>query len=93
MRTRIISAFPGTGKSYYHSNHKDTTLDSDSSLFSWIYVDGIKQRNRSNKSMQNYATSANCVFLNSCFLDEHCSAKNCNLPSLYFDDCSPTAPE
>lgn len=34
MRTRIISAFPGTGKSYYHKNNSDTTLDSDSSLFS-----------------------------------------------------------
>lgn len=45
MRTRIISAFPGTGKTFYHLNHKDTTLDSDSSLFSWVYVNGIKQRN------------------------------------------------
>ena len=41
MRTRIISAFPGTGKSFYHSYNKETTLDSDSSLFSWIYVDGL----------------------------------------------------
>ena len=45
MRTKLISAFPGTGKSYYHANHKDTTLDSDSSMFSWVIVDGIKQRN------------------------------------------------
>jgi hypothetical protein len=40
-RTRIISAFPGTGK---HTIIK-TTLDSDSSLFSWITIDGEKVRN------------------------------------------------
>ena len=37
MKTKIISAFPGTGKSYYHKNHPNTTLDSDSSQFSWLY--------------------------------------------------------
>ena len=45
MRTRIISAFPGTGKSVYHKNHPTTTLDSDSSNFSWVEVDGVKLRN------------------------------------------------
>ena len=35
MRTRIISAFPGTGKSYYHKSNVKNSLDSDSSLFSW----------------------------------------------------------
>ena len=35
MRTRIISAFPGVGKSYTHKLHPDTTLDSDSTKFSW----------------------------------------------------------
>ena len=39
MRTKIISAFPGTGKSYFHRNNKTTTLDSDSSKFSWIIAD------------------------------------------------------
>ena len=34
MITKIISAFPGTGKSHYHNAHPDTTLDSDSSMFS-----------------------------------------------------------
>ena len=35
--TRIISAFPGTGKTYFHT-HKGplATADSDSSHFSWI---------------------------------------------------------
>ena len=36
MRTRIISAFPGTGKTYYHKMNPETTLDSDSSNFSWL---------------------------------------------------------
>jgi len=45
METKIISAFPGTGKSYYHRNNPETTLDSDSSLFSWVTVDGQKVRN------------------------------------------------
>jgi len=46
MRTKIISAFPGTGKSVYHSKHKATTLDSDSSEFSWLIdANGNKLRN------------------------------------------------
>ena len=46
MRTKIISAFPGTGKSVYHQKHKETTLDSDSSNFSWIIDEnGNKVRN------------------------------------------------
>lgn len=46
MRTKIISAFPGTGKSVYHQKHKETTLDSDSSNFSWIINEnGDKVRN------------------------------------------------
>ena len=36
MSTKIISAFPGCGKTYFHNNNKNTTLDSDSSHFSWI---------------------------------------------------------
>lgn len=45
MRTRIISAFPGVGKTHYHKQHTDITLDSDSSNFSWVVVDGKKVRN------------------------------------------------
>jgi len=33
MRTRIISAFLGTGKTYYHKKYPDTTLDVDISIF------------------------------------------------------------
>lgn len=36
MRTRIISAFPGTGKTYYYNKYPEKCLDSDSSLFSWV---------------------------------------------------------
>jgi len=45
MRTRIISAFPGTGKTEFFKQHPTTTLDSDSSLFSWVTIDGTKVRN------------------------------------------------
>lgn len=54
MKTKIISAFPGTGKSYYHKNHPKITLDSDSSLFSWIYdTDGDKVLDVNNKPIRN----------------------------------------
>lgn len=54
MKTKIISAFPGTGKSFYHKNHPETTLDSDSSLFSWIYdTDGDKVLDVNNKPIRN----------------------------------------
>mgnify|MGYP000294488544 CR=1 FL=1 len=33
--TRIISAFPATGKSFYFKHTGLEVLDSDSSLFSW----------------------------------------------------------
>ena len=45
MRTRIISGFPGIGKSFYFETHKETTLDSDSSSFSWTLEEGKKVRN------------------------------------------------
>ena len=42
MKTKVISAFPGTGKSWAFNNLKDeyTMLDSDSSNFSWIGEEG-----------------------------------------------------
>lgn len=45
MRTKIISAFPGVGKTYYHKKYPDISLDSDSSNFSWMIKDGKKIRN------------------------------------------------
>lgn len=42
----IISGFPAVGKSYMFNNLKGKKVaDSDSSLFSWKYVDGEKVRN------------------------------------------------
>jgi len=38
MRTKIIAAFPGVGKTHYHKLHPETTLDSDSSQFSWLHL-------------------------------------------------------
>lgn len=46
VKTKVVSAFPGTGKSTFHNENKETTLDSDSSNFSWIIDDtGEKVRN------------------------------------------------
>ena len=45
MRTMIISAFPGTGKTEFFKKNKGRVLDSDSSEFSWIEKDGEKVRN------------------------------------------------
>lgn len=45
MKTKIISAFPGTGKSHFHRNNPTISIDSDSSLFSWIYINNEKVRN------------------------------------------------
>jgi len=53
MRTKIISAFPGTGKSIYHSKHKETTLDSDSSNFSWV-IDDESNKIRNPNFPKNY---------------------------------------
>jgi hypothetical protein len=55
MRTKVISAFPGTGKSVYHNKHKETTLDSDSSLFSWTKDEsGNNTKVRNPEFPQNY---------------------------------------
>lgn len=44
--TRVISAFPATGKSYFTKNTSLKVLDSDSSNFSWVInEDGTKVRN------------------------------------------------
>lgn len=46
MRTKIISAFPGCGKTYFFNQNKEICLDSDSSNFSWSYSpSGLKERN------------------------------------------------
>lgn len=55
MRTRIISAFPGTGKSYFYNENKETTIDSDSSKFSWVKDEqGNNTKERNPNFPQNY---------------------------------------
>lgn len=44
-RTKIISAFPGVGKTTFYKANRGRVLDSDSSMFSWVIVDGEKKRN------------------------------------------------
>lgn len=47
MKTVIISAFPGTGKTFFYNNANGITIaDSDSGKYSWIHKeDGTKERN------------------------------------------------
>jgi len=45
----IISAFPGTGKTYYQGKNPSSVIDSDSSHFSWD-----KDGNRNSDFPQNY---------------------------------------
>lgn len=46
MRTKIIAAFPGTGKTTYANKYPEKCSDSDSSQFSWsVDTDGKKIRN------------------------------------------------
>lgn len=55
MKTRIISAFPGTGKTFFYDNNKTKTLDSDSSNFSWIKDEnGNNTKERNPDFPQNY---------------------------------------
>lgn len=45
--TKIVSAFPATGKSYFSKHSGLVVLDSDSSRYGWITApDGAKVRNR-----------------------------------------------
>ena len=59
--TKIIAAYPACGKSYFTENVKDyfegenpIVLDSDSSLFSWIYENGEKTDKRNPDFPKNY---------------------------------------
>ena len=48
MNTKIYSIFPACGKTWLYEHQEDydlKILDSDSSQFSWIYVNGVKERN------------------------------------------------
>ena len=58
MKTIVISAFPGCGKSYVYNNFKDEfegILDSDSSQFSWVKdKDGNNTKERNPEFPKNY---------------------------------------
>lgn len=41
----VIAGFPGIGKSFLFKHKDIKAADSDSSLFSWITVDGVRKRN------------------------------------------------
>lgn len=48
MNTKIYSVFPACGKTFLYEHQEDYNLkilDSDSSEFSWIRSDGVKERN------------------------------------------------
>ena len=45
IKTRIISGFPGIGKTYFCNNSDYLVLDSDSSQYSWVLENGVKKRN------------------------------------------------
>lgn len=54
-QTRIISAFPGTGKSYCTMQGKFDCIDSDSSQFSWVKdADGNNTKERNPDFPDNY---------------------------------------
>jgi len=46
IQTKIISGFPGIGKSYFYNKNKDISLDSDSSCFHWNIINGKKETNK-----------------------------------------------
>lgn len=55
--TIVISAFPACGKSYTYKNFNEKPfimLDSDSSLYSWIYEDGVKTDKRNPNFIEDY---------------------------------------
>lgn len=41
----VIAGFPGIGKSFLFKHKNIKAADSDSSLFSWVTVDGVRKRN------------------------------------------------
>lgn len=53
--TKVVSAFPGMGKSHFCARHKATALDSDSSGFSWTKdAEGNNTKERNPDFPMNY---------------------------------------
>lgn len=62
--SRVISGFPGIGKSFYCYAHRDTlghAHDSDSSLFSWFSEKGVRQ-GRNTSFPANYVEYVHACF-------------------------------
>ena len=53
MKTKIISAFPGVGKTYFHERNKRISIDSDSSHFSWVKDENGNNTKERNPEFQN----------------------------------------
>jgi hypothetical protein len=85
FKTKIISAFPGVGKSVYHSKYPDITLDSDSSNFSWIKDDnGNNTEERNPDFPKNYIEhiKSNIGKYKYIFVSSHKEVRNA-----LFDNC------
>ena len=52
--TRIISAFPASGKSYLFNNSQLDCVDSDSSLFSWLLIPNGQGKVRNPNFIRDY---------------------------------------
>jgi hypothetical protein len=92
MRTKIVSAFPGMGKTTYHKNNPDTTLDSDSSGFSWV-VDEHGNKTRNPSFPKNYINhiKENIGKYKYIFVSSHKEVRNALLDNcLYFYLVYPT---
>ena len=79
MKTKIISAFPGVGKTYYHERNKEISIDSDSSHFSWIKDgNGNNTKERNPEFPNNYISHikeniGNCKYI---FVSSHEGVRN-----------------
>jgi hypothetical protein len=66
-RAKVISGFPAIGKSFLFNNSKYVTLDSDSSMFSWI-SEGVRNPGFPNnymKHIEENLSEADYIFVSS----------------------------
>lgn len=73
MNTRVYSIFPACGKTWLYEHQEDydlKILDSDSSEFSWVRVNGAKERNPDFpnnyiKHIKENIGKCDCIFVSS----------------------------
>lgn len=80
-KTYVISAFPGCGKTYFYNNNQNdyTSIDSDSSEFSWIKdIDGNNTKERNPEFPTNYINhiKENIGKVDIIFVSSHKSVRN-----------------